>query len=188
MPERAKVSSIEALDEFRSNLIVYLGNALRVLDEVSGDVMRTRVWIEDDRLVHWQNEVRRLTRKLQEKQHELFSAKLSNLREATQAEQLAVLKAKRALNEAQAKLDLVKKWNRHYDNRVQPLAKEVDKLRDVLTVHMGKAVAYLTQATKTVGDYADLRPPETSSATSPPAEPVAAESAVATQTEAPKKS
>src|SRR4249919_2981110 len=109
MPEKAKVSSIEALEEFRSSLIVYLGNALRTLDEVSGDVMRTRAWIETDRLVHWENEVRRRTRKLQEKQQELFSAKLSNLREATQAEHMAVLKAKHALNEAQAKLDLVKK-------------------------------------------------------------------------------
>ena len=186
MPEKAKVSSIEALEDFRSSLIVYLGNALRTLDEVSGDVMRTRVWIEADRLVHCENEVRRRTRKLQEKQQELFSAKLSNLREATQAEHMAVLKAKHALNEAQAKLDLVKKWNRQYDNRVQPLAKEVDKLRDVLMVQMGKAVAYLTQTTKTLGDYADMAPPDTSSAKSPPSDPVAAESTIATKTEAPK--
>src|SRR6185295_16591764 len=130
MPEKAQVSSIEALESFRSSLIVYLANALRVLDEVSGDVQRTRLWIEDDRLGHWQNETGRRTRKLQEKQHELFSARRSSLREATQAEHMAVLKAKRALNEAQAKLDLVKKWNRQYDNRVQPLAKEADKLRD----------------------------------------------------------
>jgi len=186
MPEKAKVSSIEALEEFRSSLIVYLGNALRTLDEVSGDVMRTRAWIETDRLVHWENEVRRRTRKLQEKQQELFSAKLSSLREATQAENLAVLKAKHALNEAQAKLDLVKKWNRQYDNRVQPLAKEVDKLRDVLTVHMGKAVAYLTQATKTLGDYADMAPPTLSSGKSTPSEPVEVQSAVAKKTEASK--
>ena len=164
MPEKAQVTSIEALESFRSTLIVYLANALRVLDEISGDVQRTRLWIEDDRLGHWQNEVRRRTRKLQEKQHELFSARLSNLRDATQAEHMAVLKAKRALNEAQAKLELVKKWNRYYDNRAQPLAKEVDKLRDVLVVHMGKAVAYLTQTIRTLGDYADLAPPETSSA------------------------
>ena len=164
MPERAQVTSIEALESFRSSLIVYLANALRVLDEVSGDVQRTRLWIEDDRLGHWQNEVRRRTRKLQEKQHELFSARMSSLREATQAEHMAVLKAKRALNEAQGKLDLVKKWNRYYDNRLQPLAKEVDKLRDVLVVHMGRAVAYLTQTIRTLGEYADLAPPETSSA------------------------
>ena len=186
MPERAKVTSIEALESFRSSLIVYLANAMRVLDEISGDVQRTRLWIEDDRLGHWQNEVARRTRKLQEKQHELFSARMSSLRVATQAEHMAVLKAKRALDEAQAKLDLVKKWNRHYDNRVQPLAKDVDKLRDVLAVHMGKAVAYLTQAIRTLGDYADLAPPETSSMKTPPSEPDATESAVTPETEARK--
>lgn len=183
MPEKAQVSSIEALESFRSSLIVYLANALRVLDEVSGDVQRTRLWIGDDRLAHWENEARRRTRKLQEKQHELFGARLSNLREATQAEHMAVLKAKRALNEAQARLDLVKKWNRHYDNRVQPLAKDVDKLRDVLVVHMGKAVAYLTQTIRTLGDYADLAPPETSAATTVAGESESVESTVTPQTE-----
>ncbi|MBI3853854.1 MAG: hypothetical protein HY298_26815 [Verrucomicrobia bacterium] len=186
MPEKAKVTSIEALESFRSSLIVYLANAMRVLDEISGDVQRTRLWIEDDRLGHWQHETQRRTRKLQEKQHELFSARMSSLREATQAENMAVLKAKRALNEAQAKLDLVKKWNRHYDNRVQPLAKDVDKLRDVLAVHMGKAVVYLTQAIRTLGDYADLSPPETLSAKTVPQESGTTGATVTPETEARK--
>ena len=156
MPERAKVSSVETLESFRISLIIYLEKARGVLDQISDEVMRTRLWLHEDRRTHWENEVRRHAKALAEKQRELFSAKLSNLREARQAEQLAVVKTKRALNEAEDRLQLVKQWSRQYDGRVEPLAKEVDKLRDVLASHMGKAVAYLTQVTRTLGDYTEL--------------------------------
>ena len=159
MPERAKVSSIEALEAFRASLIVYLEKARGTLDEISDDVTRTRVWVQDDRWNHWQREVRRRTRELEDKQQALFGSRLSSLQQTTQAEQAAVYRAKRALDEARAKFDEVKRWNRQYDNRVQPLAKEVDKLRDVLTQHMGKGLAYLTQTLGTLGAYAELRSP-----------------------------
>ena len=162
MPDKAKVTSLEALETFRASLIVYLERAKRTLDEVSEEVMRTRVWLQDDRREHWQREIRRRSKKLEERQQELFSAELANLREVTDAERRAVMLAKRALNEAQVRLDAVKKWNREFDSRVEPLAKEVDKLRDVLGSHMGKAVSYLTQATKTLGEYAEMAPRETS--------------------------
>ena len=186
MPDKAQITSIEALESFRSSLIVYLANALRVLDEVSGDVQRVRLWIEDDRLGHWENETRRRLRKLQEKQQELFSAKLSTLRDVTQTEFMAVQKAQRVLEESQTKLDHVKKWNRYYDHRVQPLAKQADKLRDALVVHMGRAVAYLTQTIRTLGDYADLAPPDVSSIRTPHPESDPTEHAVVPPAEAGK--
>lgn len=160
MPEQAKVTSIEALESFRTSLIIYLEKALRVLDEISDEVMRTRGWLETDRRMHWEREVRQRSRKLDEKEQELFSARLSNLREATQAELTAVTLAKRALTEAESSLARVRQWNRQYDSRVQPLAREVDKLRDVLVSHMGKAVIYLSQATATLNAYAELRAPD----------------------------
>jgi hypothetical protein len=170
VPERAKVSSIEALESFRTSLIIYLEKATGALDEISDDVLRTRLWLQNDRRAHWEREVRRRSRELEEKQQELFSARLSGLMEATQVQQMAVAKARRALGEAEAGLNLVKQWNRQYDSRVRPLARDVDKLRDVLVGHMGKAVAYLTQAIKTLDAYADLAPPETSAVTTPPRE------------------
>ena len=45
MPERAHVTSVDALELFRSQLIVYLSKARPALDEVSAEVVRTRVWL-----------------------------------------------------------------------------------------------------------------------------------------------
>ena len=171
MPERAKVSSIEALESFRTSLILYLEKATGALDEVHDDFLRTRLWLQNDRRIHWEREIRRRARELEEKQQELFSARLAGLREATQVQEMAVARAKRALNEAEARLNLVKQWNRQYEGRVRPLAKDVDRLRDVLAGHMGKAVAYLTQATRTLDAYADLAPPDTSAVPVSPGEP-----------------
>jgi hypothetical protein len=119
--------------------------------------------------MHWENELRRRARALEEAQQALFSAKLSNLREASALEQMAVQRTKRALDDAEAKLRTLKQWNRVFDSRVWPLVKQMEKLHTVLTNDMVKAVAFLTQAISTLDEYAEVAPP-------PAAGPATAES------------
>ena len=159
MPERAHVTSVDALESFRSNLIVYLSKARSTLEEVSAEVQRTRGWLENDQRTCWENEMRRRRRALEEAQQALFSSRISNLREVSAAEQLAVQRAKRAVEEADAKLRVVKQWNRVFDNRVDPLVKQTEKLHTVLANDMVRAVAYLAEAIATLDAYADIVPP-----------------------------
>ena len=159
MPERAHVSSIDELEAFRSALIIYLSKARPTLDEVSSEVMRTRVWLDDEQRIHWENECRRRTRALQEAQAALFSARLSTFREESSAEQLAVHRAKRAFDDAETKLRVIRKWGRDYDNRVEPLLKQMEKLQTVLAHDMTQAIAFLTQAISTLHAYAGIAPP-----------------------------
>jgi hypothetical protein len=159
MPDRAHVTSVDALESFRSSLIVYLGKARSTLEEVSTDVQRMRSWLENDQRTYWEGELRRRTRDLQEAQQALFSSRLSQLREASAAEQMAVQRAKRALDEADAKLRTVKQWNRVFENRASPLVKQMEKLHTVLAHDMVQAVAFLAQAIDTLHAYADIIPP-----------------------------
>ena len=158
MPERARVTSLEALEDFRAKLILYREKAGRVLDEVSDEVIRTRVWLESDRQTHWQNNIRRLTRELEQRQQELFSAELSGLLEASATQRGAVQKARRAILGAEEKLKLVRQWQRQFDHRVEPPARQVEKLRHNLSHDLGLAVAWLNEVTKTLGDYLELSP------------------------------
>jgi hypothetical protein len=158
MPTRANVTSVEALEAFRSNLIVYLSKARPTLEEVSDDVTRMRVWLETDRRTHWEMQVRRATQKLQDAQQAVFSSEISNLRDVSAAERNAVTKAKRALEEAENKLRIVKKWNRDFANHVEPLAKQLEKLQTVLTNNVPEAIAYLANATKTLDSYRGVAP------------------------------
>jgi len=164
MPEKAHVGSVEALEAFRSALIIYLSKARPTLEEVTAEVMRTRLWLEDEQRTHWENEVRRRRRELQEAQQALFSARLSSFREASSAEQMAVHRTRRACDAAEEKLRIVKKWDRDFDNRTDPLVKQMEKLHTVLAHDMVRAIAYLNQAIHTLGEYARIP----SVATTPP--------------------
>jgi acyl transferase domain-containing protein len=159
MPERAHVTSVDALEAFRANLIIYLSRARPTLEEVSADVQRMRGWLEGEQRTYWEKEVRQRSRAMQEAQAALFSAKLSSFREASALEAMAVQRAKRALDEAMEKLRVLKQWNRVFDNRVDPLVKQMEKLHSVLAHDMVQAIAYLAQAIETLDKYAEVAPP-----------------------------
>ena len=168
MPERAHVTSVDALESFRSSLILYVSKARPALDEVSAEVMRTRLWLEDEQRTHWEHEARRRTRALQEAQQALFSARLSTFRDETSAEQMAVHRTKRASDDAEDKLRVLKKWNRDFDNRVEPLLKQMEKLQTVLAHDLVLARAFLTQAITALHAYARIAPPTAVPGQAPP--------------------
>src|SRR3954469_21062433 len=104
----AHISSLDALKAFRANLLIYMSKARPTLEEVGADVARTRNWVENDQRTLWEGQMRRRTRNLEEAQAALFSANMSNLRDATVAEQTAVVKAKQARAAAEDKLRVIK--------------------------------------------------------------------------------
>lgn len=157
MPERAKVTSLEALEAFRAKLIVYRDKANRVVDEVSDTVTRTRLWLETDRPAHWQNQIRRLSRELEQAQQELFSARLSGLLDSSVNQQMAVQKLRRSIREAEDKSKTVKQWQRQYDTRVEMPARQAEKLRHFLEHDLSKAISFLNEAIKNIAAYSELR-------------------------------
>ena len=158
MPDRAKVTSLEAIELFCARLVIYRDKAGRVLDEVSEEVARTRGWLQNDRVTFWEGQIRRRNKDLEMRQQELFSAQISGMRDASFTQQQAVRRARQAIADAEAKLAIVKQWNRQYDQRVEPLSKQVEKLRHNLVHDLGNAIAFLTQVTKTLADYTEMRP------------------------------
>jgi chromosome segregation ATPase len=158
MPQRAIVGSVEAIEAFRTKLIIYLSKARPALDEVSADVMRTRLWIENDQRALWEHEFRKRAKALEQAQQELFSAKLSNLSKETAVQQFTYHRARRALEEAEQKLRILKRWRRDFDNRLQPLVKQMEKLHTVLSNDMVQAIAYLAEVVKTLDAYAQVAP------------------------------
>ncbi|NOS72164.1 MAG: hypothetical protein HOP33_19840 [Verrucomicrobia bacterium] len=168
MADRAKVTSLEAIEDFRARLIVYREKSNRILDAVSDDVTRTRIWLQGDRIEFWRNEIRRRGRELEQRQQELFSAQLSGMRDSSFMQQAAVRKCREAIREAETHLDCVKQWERGYDQRVEAPARQVEKLRHIIGKDLGGAVAYLAEAIKILAAYAEQSP----TGTIPPLPPV----------------
>lgn len=158
MPEKAKITSVDALEAFRANLVVYLSKARPALEEVSSDVMRIRLWLQDDRTDYWQGQVKKRQRALEQAQQALFSARMSNLNEGTSSAQFDLHRAKRAFEEAADKLKKVKAWDKKFEGLANPWLRQMEKLHGVLSHDMPLAIAHLSEMIRLLSDYADLRP------------------------------
>ncbi len=166
MPQQARVSSLEAIESFRSQLIVYLSQARPALEEVASDVLRCRIWLETDQRLYWENQLRLRQKKLEEAQAALFSARLGILRRESGIELMAVQRAKRAVEEAETKLRALKKWHREFDSLVQPPVKQMEKLQTIFAHDMVQAVAYLSQTISNLAAYAEMHAPSETGASS----------------------
>src|SRR6478736_3827530 len=112
MPGQAQITSIESLETFRSDLVVYLSQMQPVMDEAAGEVTRMKFWLQNEQREFWENQIRRRRRQLEEAQAELLNARLSSLQISSSAQQLAVQRTQRTVREAEEKLALLKKWDR----------------------------------------------------------------------------
>lgn len=171
MSPTARITSVEAVEAFRADLLVYLEKARATVEEVGEEVRRTRAWLQDDRGPFWAQQVRRRTMELEERQQELFTARLGKQNQNIQLQLVAVRHAEQALAEAQSKVKTIKQWLRDYPVEIEPQARHAEMLRHVLMGDMGKAVASLTQTLAALHAYAALRVPTSDAPLPPTAEP-----------------
>ena len=159
MATEAKVRSVDALESFRASLIVFVTRARRAIDQVGEEVTRTRQWVLNDQRMHWTEQLRKRTRAMEQAQQELFSAKLSTLKDSLTMQEHAVRKAKRLCDEAEVKMRNVKIWNRDFDRIADPLVKKLDSVRQFLEHSIPKAIAHLDTTQRILESYAGTPTP-----------------------------
>lgn len=159
MSNQAKINSVDAIADFRAHLIIALEKMKTAVDDASDDVSRTRTWLQYEKRMFWEGELKRRAKVLEMAQQELFSSRISNLQPSSLDKQMAVKRAKNAMDEATLKLQTLKKWTRVFDSEVEPLGRQIDKVRSVISGDMVEAVAYLTQMVKTLDEYARMTAP-----------------------------
>ncbi len=157
MADRAQVTSVEALESFRSALVIYLSKTRPALEEISSEVLRARQWLQNDQRRLWENEMKMRTKKLERARAEMFSVSMSKLQEVSSAQQLLLHRAEQACDEADKKLTMLKKWDRELENRSEPLVKQVDQFQSFVTAEMPRAIAYLNQAIRALEAYTEIR-------------------------------
>ncbi|MEI6077251.1 MAG: hypothetical protein WCS94_16850 [Verrucomicrobiota bacterium] len=155
---QAQVTSVEAIELFRAKFIVFLAQARNVLEEASNEVVRMRPWLQDEKRMFWEQELRRRERRLEEAKQELFNATLSKFHETIALHRMAVQRTQQSVREVEAKMSVLKKWDRELENRSTPLLKQLEQLHGFLTTDMTRAVAFLDQTLKTLAAYHDVAP------------------------------
>lgn len=171
MPQPAKVTSIDAIEAFRANLILYLNKARPALEEINADVSRARDWLQNDQRKFWEKQLKERRKKLDRAQAELFSAKMSKLTEASSFQQLAVRKAQQAVRDAEEKLVVLQRWDRELENRSEPLVKQVDQMHHFLSSELTRAVVHLSETIRALEAYTDVKPSGAESSPRPAADP-----------------
>jgi hypothetical protein len=156
MAETANITSSDAIAAFRAALIIFLSKVRPLLEETSGEIIRTRQWVEEDQRRHWDHQFRLRWRKLEEARAELFTATLSKLQEASSLHTMAVQRADRAVRECESKLARLKKWSRDLGDKTDPLVKQISQFETYLAADMPKAVAQLDRVIETIEAYADI--------------------------------
>lgn len=167
MSDQVKISSIDALEAFRADLIQYIAKARVALEDMEGDVRRTQTWLDTDRTQHWGGQMKLWTKNLHQAEQELYSANLTNPQASNAFQKMAVLKAKRKLDEAEEKTRVLKKWRQTFENRATPLLRQLDPMFYLVGQQLPKGVHSLGEGIKALQDYAETHAPARSAAPAP---------------------
>ncbi|MES2477408.1 MAG: hypothetical protein V4640_16595 [Verrucomicrobiota bacterium] len=159
MSGQAKISSIDALEAFRADLIRYIDKARVALEDMEGDVRRTQTWLDVDRKQHWERELRAWLKNLHQAEQELYSANLTSPQASNAFQKMAVLKARRKVEEAEVKLRVLKKWRQTFETRATPLLRQLDPMFHLVGQQLPKGVHSLGESIKALQAYAEKSTP-----------------------------
>ena len=174
MADRVHIRSVDEIDRFRAQLLTFLSGARATVEEAAVEVARQQAWLDLDRRKHWEGEVWRRQRRLEEARQTLFQESIATQRGPASFHQMQVHRAERSLDEAREKLKHIQFWSRNFENRSLPMVRQVEQLHTVLTVDMAHAVHFLNQSLAALDAYSDRRSFVSPSSTPQP-EPASAE-------------
>ena len=112
MEGAARITSIDALKEFRVALITYKAEATAALIETESDLQRTILWLRHDQAAYWQRQFRARQELLTRAKTDLYRKQVAQDRDVRISvdQKKAVEKAKRDLAFAEEKVQTVRRW------------------------------------------------------------------------------
>ena len=159
MSDQVKISSIDALEVFRADLVQYIAKARVALEDMEGDVRRTQTWLDTDRVQHWGGQIKLWTKKLHQAEQELYSANLTNPQASNAFQKMNVLKARRKLEEAEGKMLVLKNGGRPLKT-APPRSCASSTRCSISSAKPSQGVYSLGESIKALQDYAEKNTPK----------------------------
>lgn len=162
MAEGSRVTSIDALRLARLALLEFKTDSEAALLEAESAIQRALLWLRHDQLAHWQRELRHRTELLTRAKSDLFRTQVAQADMAARAsvdQKKAVERAKRRVEEAEKKLELVKRWSRVLDRELVLYRGECHELGDALEADVPRGVARLDRMVEGLEGYLALAAP-----------------------------
>jgi DNA repair exonuclease SbcCD ATPase subunit len=163
MAQAAKVSSVEAIQEFRAHLATFGQEAREALDAADMEIHRTFDWLHDQ-LKRWQKEVELRERKVAEAKIELNRKKIERVfgRKPDYTEQEENLrKAQQRLRLAEDKVASCRRWQPALQHAVTEYHGPARQLAGIIDTQHKQALALLASKIEALDQYLKLIAPST---------------------------
>ena len=167
MGTQASVQSIDALQGLRTALALFSEDALAALGAVDMEVRRTVQWVSHDRRAYWQEQIKRRRDLVSAAQAEVFRRKLAKTADYSPAfsEQKEILrKAQEALQDAESRLILVRKWEPALQQAALEYQASTRRIKDLAAGDVPRAVALLERLIDALEAYLRVAVPTTAPA------------------------
>lgn len=154
--QNIRVTSIDVMQEFRPALIRFVEEATAAVSSADADAGRTLEWVQREQLPYWKKELRRREEELTRAKSELIRKQAGggkgDERQAVE-EKKAVEKAKRRVDEADAKIKACQRWGRELERAMQMFKGQVQSLNSMLNAELPNAIAMLDRMTAALEQY-----------------------------------
>jgi len=185
MSDTARVNSIDALKQFRAKLCEFGVDALESLAAVECEIRHVQAWLSE-RLKFWETQVR-------DRGEDVSRAKAAFVRHkwgskdgkgvGTTEVEMELKKAKRRLEEAEAKAEVTRRWLRELPRSIHEYEGPARQLTGYLEADLKQDLALLDRMTAALEAYiAIVAPSGSSAALGPTIESSQPEATVSTET------
>jgi hypothetical protein len=152
----ARINSPDVIKEFRSNFIKYLDRCRQSVSGVKADCDRAAQWVKHDQAMHWKMELRKAEELVRQTKSAYLLARHGSdyLRKPSyQEEEKALKRAERRKEEAQHKLEAIKRWSMLLEQQTDKLMGPIDNLSGMIDAAGPKALSRLEIMIRSLEDY-----------------------------------
>ena len=161
MSNSANVHSSDAVEAIRASLLSFVEQVSDSIVTMDLEMRRVLEWVEHNRPLHWKNQNRLATERLNEAQAALHKClmypKTLNDRPTCYEEREAVKMAQRRVDYCQHKADRVRHWKRVLPHEVLEYKGRISKLKRLVEVELPTAVGVLEQILRRLEEYGAVR-------------------------------
>lgn len=162
MNRSAKVTAIDALEEFKVALAEYAAKMGNTLTSLELEIRRALDWIESDRTRYWPNQVRRASDAVIEARNNLERCELSihaGDSPPCYAEKKLLERARQRLRTCEDKVSVVRGWRRTLNHQTEEFQGQLCRMGQVVEIDMARGKAALERMIKALDMYAQRSQP-----------------------------
>jgi hypothetical protein len=159
----AEVTNVAALVEFRAALATFAVEVRQALSDIGIEAQRGLAWITNDRPAYWRAEQRRSADLVAHAKQDLAQARtykrIDNYVPTCAEEKKALEMAKRRLENAERKLEIVRQYGQTAHRAVDEFQGPVQQLLAIVNGDIPHAMAVLERMSEFLAQYATMAAP-----------------------------